>query len=57
MKIEYFNESSQNDQVLDVTDRNIRVDRLIITFRDRFGNLLTNNGVDWSASFEISSLT
>lgn len=51
----YWTEGSQNDQVLDVTDRSVRVDRLNISVFDRFRNLLNNNGLDWSFSFDMIS--
>jgi hypothetical protein len=51
----YWTEGSQNDQIVDVTDRAVRVDRLNVTVFDRFRNLLNNNGLDWSFSFDMVS--
>jgi hypothetical protein len=44
-------------QKIEVTDRSNRVDRLIVTVLDRFGNVLNNNGLDWSFTLEIESWT
>jgi hypothetical protein len=46
-------DNSQNVQTVLVTDRNARVDRLNITVLDRFGNVLNNNGIDWSFTIEV----
>ena len=51
----YWTEGSQNDQIVDVTDRSVRVDRLNIVVFDRFRNILNNNGLDWSFSFDMVS--
>jgi len=51
----YWSEGSQNRQHIEVTDKSVRVDRMNIIVNDRFGNLLNNNGVDWSMSFDICS--
>lgn len=48
-------DNSQNSQVVCVTDRNARVDRLNITVLDRFGNILNNNGLDWSFTLDVES--
>jgi len=53
----YFNEASNFIQDVKVTDRNARVDRLNITVLDRFGNILNNNGLDWSFSLQVESDT
>lgn len=51
----YWTEGSQNQQIVDVTDRGVRVDRLNIIVLDRFRNQLNNNGLDWSFSFDMVS--
>jgi hypothetical protein len=51
----YWSESSQNNQYMQVFNKNTRIDRLNIVFLDRFGNILNNNGIDWSMSFDIES--
>jgi len=51
----YWNENSQFCQDLKITDRNARVDRLNVTVTDRFGNIPSNNGLDWSFTLEIES--
>jgi len=51
----YWNENSQFTQKINVTDDRSRVDRLNITVLDRFGNILNNNGLDWSFSIEVES--
>jgi len=50
-----WSEYSQNSQIVNVSDRNLRVDRLNVTILDRFGNILNNNGLDWSFSIEVES--
>jgi len=50
-------ELAQNKQVVKVSDRGVRLDRLNIQVLDRFGNLLNNNGIDWSFTLEIESDT
>jgi hypothetical protein len=51
----YWSEGNQNTQVVDVTDRGVRVDRLNVTVLDRFGQIINNNGLDWSFSFDMLS--
>ena len=55
--IMYWAENSQNQQMVAVTDRGVRLDRLNIQVQDRFGNLLNNNGLDWSFTIEIDAET
>jgi hypothetical protein len=50
-------ENSQYHQLVKVTDRGVRLDRLNIQVLDRYGNLLNNNGIDWSFTLEIESDT
>jgi len=52
-----YTESSNWVQKVLVTDRSNRLDRLIITVVDRFGNVINNNGLDWSFTLEIESDT
>jgi hypothetical protein len=52
-----YTESSNWVQRVGVTDRSNRLDRLIVTVVDRFGNVINNNGLDWSFSLEIESDT
>ena len=52
-----YTESSNWEQKVLVTDRSNRLDRLIITIVDRFGNIINNNGLDWSMTLEIESDT
>lgn len=51
----YWNENSHFSQGIKITDRNARVDRLNVTVTDRFGNILNNNGIDWSFTLEVES--
>jgi hypothetical protein len=44
-------------QSIEIFDPNYRIDRLNIQVRDRFGNPLSNNGIDWSMTIEIESDT
>ena len=55
--IMHWAENSQNNQLVEVTDRGVRLDRLNIQVHDRFGNLLNNNGLDWSFTIEIEADT
>ena len=51
----HWAENSQNEQVVMVTDQAARVDRLNITVLDRFGQVLNNNGLDWSFTLDVKS--
>jgi hypothetical protein len=44
-------------QSIEIFDPNYRIDRLNIQVRDRFGNPLSNNGIDWSMTLEMESDT
>ena len=52
-----YTEGSAWEQKIIVTDRSNRLDRLIITVIDRFGNVLNNNGIDWTFTLEVESDT
>jgi hypothetical protein len=52
-----WTELSQFTQTVVVTDRGVRLDRLNITVLDRYGNILNNNGLDWSFTLEIEADT
>jgi hypothetical protein len=52
-----WTELSQFTQKVEVTDRGVRLDRLNITVLDRYGNILNNNGLDWSFTLEIEADT
>jgi len=51
----YWTESSHHVAKVDVTDSSVIIDRLIITVVDRYGNVLNNNGLDWSMTLEIEA--
>jgi hypothetical protein len=53
----FWSDENQNHQSIEVTDNAVRVDRLQIQVLDRFGNILNNNGLDWSMTLEITSDT
>lgn len=55
--IVHYSELKQHEQFIPVTDMGVRVDRLNITVLDRFGNLLNNNGLDWSFTLQVTSDT
>jgi len=38
-------------------DPDLRIDRLNIIVYDRYGNILNNNGLDWSFTLEMESDT
>jgi len=44
-------------QSVEIFDPDYRIDRLNIQVRDRFGNPLSNNGLDWSMTLELESDT
>jgi hypothetical protein len=44
-------------QSIEIFDPDYRIDRLNIQVRDRFGNPLSNNGIDWSMTLELESDT
>ena len=50
----YFSDS-QFKQSIEIFDPNYKVDRLNIQVRDRFGNPITNNGLDWSFTLELEA--
>ena len=52
-----YTEGQSWKQKIEITDRSNRLDRLIITVIDRFGNVLNNNGLDWTFTLEIESDT
>jgi hypothetical protein len=52
-----WTELSQFTQKVIVTDRGVRLDRLNITVLDRYGNIINNNGIDWSFTLEIEADT
>jgi len=52
-----YGEGSYYLQNVVYTSRSNRLDRLTITVLDRFGNILNNNGMDWSFTLEIESDT
>jgi hypothetical protein len=52
-----YTQGSNWDQTIVVTDRSNRLDRLIVTVIDRFGNVMNNNGLDWTFTLEIESDT
>jgi len=52
-----WTELGQFVQKVLVTDRGVRLDRLNITVLDRYGNILNNNGLDWSFTLEIEADT
>jgi hypothetical protein len=49
-----WSENKQDEEYVDVKDQR-SIDRLIIAVYDRFGNVLNNNGLDWSFTIEMQS--
>ena len=49
----YWDEYSQNEQKIQVDYNSSRINHLNYSFIDRFGNILNNNGVNWSATIEV----
>jgi hypothetical protein len=48
----FWNESSQNKQVIEIQDIK-RLNILNILVLDRFGTALNNNGQDWSMTLDL----
>lgn len=55
--IMHWSENKQHVECVPVSDRSVRLDRLNIQVLDRFGNLINNNGIDWSFTIEIDANT
>ena len=53
----HYTELKQHEQFVPVSDMGVRVDRLNIVVLDRFGNVLNNNGLDWSFTLQVTSDT
>jgi hypothetical protein len=54
--IQYAEGSTWPQKVM-FTDRSNRLDRLTVRIIDRFGNIVNNNGLDWTFTLEIESDT
>lgn len=48
-----YTNSQENKQTVYINGIYNKFDRIQVQIRDRFGNLISNNGVDWSLSLEI----
>lgn len=48
--IYFYSDNIEFCQHIQVMDPCMIIDRLVIEIRDRFGNILNNNGIDWSMS-------
>jgi len=55
--LEYYSENTRFVQKILTYDPNLRIDRLNIIVYDRYGNILNNNGLDWSFTLEIEADT
>jgi hypothetical protein len=55
--VQQYAEAATHVQKIEVSDRGVRLDRLNIEIQDRFGNILNNNGIDWSFTLEIEADT
>ena len=56
-QILHWAQNSQDTQIIQVCRPLESIDRFIIQVYDRFGNVLDNNGLDWSFTMEIKSDT
>lgn len=56
-QILHWTENTQDYQTIPVRYTVETIDRFIIQVYDRFGNLMDNNGLDWSFSLQIKSDT
>jgi hypothetical protein len=50
-----WGDNAQNEQFIIATDKSKFIDRIIVKVIDRYGNLMNNNGIDWSFTLEIVS--
>mgnify|MGYP006270376423 CR=1 FL=1 len=55
--VEYFFENTRFAQSICIRDPDFTIDRLNISVRDRFGQPIDNNGVDWTFTLEFISDT
>jgi hypothetical protein len=53
--VQNFLSDSYFKQSIEIFDPNYKINRLNIQVRDRFGNPLDNNGLDWSFTLEVES--
>ena len=44
---------TENIQSVEMIDDFTTIDRIIVQVRDRYGNILNNNGIDWSFTIEL----
>ena len=51
----HFSDNRDFAQHITVTDSSAIIDRLDIQVRDRYGNILDNNGVDWSFTLAVEA--
>jgi hypothetical protein len=51
--IEYYVEAARFKQKILTYDPDMRIDRLNIIVYDRYGNIIDNNGIDWSFTLEM----
>ena len=56
-QILHWSENSRDTQIIPVRYTVETVDRFIIEVYDRFGNIIDNNGIDWSFTLQIKSDT
>jgi hypothetical protein len=56
-QILHWSENSRDTQIIPIRYTVETIDRLIIQVYDRFGNIIDNNGIDWSFSLQIKSDT
>jgi hypothetical protein len=55
--VEQYFEQTRFVQKIKTYDPDLRIDRLNIIVYDRYGNILDNNGVDWSFTLELEADT
>ena len=55
--VENWTSDNRFKQSIEIFDPDYKIDRLNIQVRDRFGNPLSNNGIDWSFTLEVESDT
>jgi hypothetical protein len=55
--VENWTSDNRFKQSIEIFDPDYKIDRLNIQVRDRFGNPISNNGIDWSFTLEVESDT
>jgi hypothetical protein len=52
----FWTDNNFNKELVENRNRQFPLDKLNISVIDQYGNLIDNNGIDWSMSLEMSTL-